>query len=264
MKRILLVVGVVLGLGAIGLTAAHADDNGYSTWCTDSGGSSTNVPNPFVGLSYESYPHETWVCYSTTANGSTNPEAAGGNVVAWNSGGSTGSECRGDRNASQTVVVECYNRVDATDPTSAPGSTAAASFKVGTTGPVPVGQTGAEVDPTTGTNSLGGATAGTGGRAGIGSGTCTWVNGTKSCPLGGITVADVTVHESDLVPVVNTYTPTPPCTGINNTCLPVGATVEVFDDTSNPTVSVQTPTSATPTTANAPRQCVHVNAICPP
>lgn len=271
MKRILVIAAVVLGLGAIGLTAAHADNTGASTHCTNGAPNETDVPNGFVGLSYEysgspTNPGHVQVCYSTTPNGSSSPEAAGGKFVVYNPQvhGQLAGECGGDRSTSQTAAVDCDVKVTPTDPSSAPGTTATGSAKVGATGPVNVGQTGVEVSPATSLNSLGGATPGTGGSAGLGSGTCTWVNGTTSCPLGGITVADVTVHESDLVPVVTTYPASPPCTGINNTCVPVGATVEVFDDTSNPTVSVKTPTSSTPTTANAPRQCVQVNATCPP
>lgn len=97
--------------------------------------------------------------------------------------------------------------------------------------------------------------------AGLGSGTCTYANGTPTCPVGGFTIAGVTVNEADLIPTVTPYTPTPPCTGINNTCIPVGATVEVGQDTSNPAIRVAT-LAATPTDVDTGPQCVQVNATC--
>lgn len=88
MKRIIVIVGVALGLGVIGFTAAHAANSGPSTWCTNGEGSSeTDVPNPYVALSAEHW--EDWngweiytVCWSTTPTGSSAPEAAGGNFQA--------------------------------------------------------------------------------------------------------------------------------------------------------------------------------------
>lgn len=79
---------------------------------------------------------------------------------------------------------------------------------------------GANVELVPSPNSPGGGN-GTGGVVRAGPGTCVWLhNTTPFCPVGGITVAGVTVNETDLLPVVETTStsPPPPCTGINNTC----------------------------------------------
>jgi len=130
-----------------------------------------------------------------------------------------------------------------------------------------VNWTGAEVGvPSTSTNApLNGTTAGSGGSLGSGPGTCAYVNSsTPICPLGGITVAGVTVNEADLVPVVTPITPTPPCTGVNNTCVPAGGTVRIFQDRTAPTVSATTGVTGGTNTVDAysTLNCVQVNASC--
>ena len=235
----LFVVAAVLGLGAIGLTTAYADSSGYSTWCTDGAGGSTDVPNPVVGLSYEPSPSALWVCYSTTPTGSGSPEAAGGNLVVWNPAAhpAGGVECRGDRGTNQTASVDCAALVIPTDPSSAPGTTASAFVQVGTVGPVTLGQTGAEVEsPVPSPNGPGGGD-GTGGIVNE-PGNCLYVNGTPDC-VPGRPVAVVTVAEGDL-PVVETR---PDCVNVNGTCqVPIvgGARVTVNGDTANETVYVDT------------------------
>lgn len=248
MNRILVIVGVVLGLGAIGLTAAHADNTGYSTWCTDGAQSGeTNVPAPFVGLSYETPPGGTgpsWVaaCYSTTPNGSSSPETAGGFVRVWNplSAGKLHTECLGDRTTSQTAAVDCNIVVTPTDPSAAPGTTATGSAKVGATGPVNVGQTGAEVNPTTTTNTPLSGAAGTGGSLGTGTGTCTWINGSRDCP-GALTVGGVTVNEGDAS--VGPHTAPGGCLTVGGGCVtsvPSGVGVDAFEgDPTNDTLTVE-------------------------
>lgn len=148
------------------------------------------------------------------------------------------------------------------DPSKPGGTVDVAMCDVAACGTV-LAPTGAEVDPATTTNAPLGGASGSGGSAGVGSGTCTWVNGSRSCPFGGITVAIVTVNEADLVPAVETTStsPPPPCTGINNTC--PGARVRTKDDPA-PTVDVNVLgiTGATWNHSLAP-QCVQVNSWCP-
>jgi hypothetical protein len=125
--------------------------------------------------------------------------------------------------------------------------------------------TGAEVEPDVDTNTpLNGTTAGSGATAGSGPSTCTYVNGVATCPLGGVTVAGVTVNEADLVPQVTPVTPTPPCTGVNNTCVPAGGTVRIFQDRTAPTGSVTTGVTGGTNTVDAysTLNCVQVNASC--
>ena len=122
-----------------------------------------------------------------------------------------------------------------------------------------LGSTGAYVNPVTGNDLPADGDSTTSASAGVGGGTCVSANGTGHCPS-GVTVAGVTINEADLVPVATTITPTPPCSGVNNTCLPTGVKVAVFDDTANPTLSVHTVTGTTP--VDVPRQCVQVNASC--
>jgi hypothetical protein len=127
-----------------------------------------------------------------------------------------------------------------------------------------LGPTGAYVaNPTTTTNAPLSGPAGSGASAGTGTGTCAYANGTSNCPA-GVTIAGITVNEADLVPSVTTHTPAPPCTGVNNTCLPVGGTVRVLNDTSRPTLSVTTGATGSTTNLDAAPTgvCVQVNAGC--
>lgn len=79
----------------------------------------------------------------------------------------------------------------------APGGTVDVSSCNGPSCATVLAPTGAEVNPTTSTNLPLLGAAGTGGSAGVGSGTCTYVNSsTPTCPF-GFTVAGVTVNESD-------------------------------------------------------------------
>lgn len=121
--------------------------------------------------------------------------------------------------------------------------------------------TGAEVGtPATSLTTSGSRPSGS---VGTGTGTCVYANSPSGTCPSGVKVAGITVNEADLIPSVTPSTPTPPCTGINNTCIPLGATVRIFQDTSNPTATVET--AATPATnvEVAPSgTCVQVNATC--
>jgi hypothetical protein len=245
LKRIIAIVGVVIGLGAIGLTAAHADNTGYSTWCTDGGGSSTDIPNGVVGLSYEAYPDHAWVCYSTTPNGSSSPEASGGAIRAGHE--QTGAYdrtlsvlCYGDRTNATMVTLDCANSVWITDDNnpSTTGRSASGAFSFGAAGPLGFGRTGIDVSYPVTTTTSSGATPG--GSTATGSGTCTYVNGTSPLCPSGADVARVNVATGDAS--VNPMTNPGGCiTAFGNPCwttAPNGAAVSVAEgDPTNDTVS---------------------------
>jgi hypothetical protein len=275
-RRLLGVLSVVFGAAALifGVGTAHADNTGASTYCTDGYpvGSPGETGVPGTGLSFETAvgaSGRNWVgvCYSTTPNGSPEPEVTGGRVFVYGPDEFSRYRvlCQGDRTTSQTVVVDCDVIVKPTDPTSAPGTTVTGSVKVGAIGPVNVGQTGAEVNPVTSTDLPGsGALGTTGGSLGVGSGTCAWVNSASPmCPFGtsGVTIAGVTVHEGDLPTATTTNTTPPPaCTGINGTC--PGAYIIVGGDSTNPTVVADLIVVGRQT-HNVPKNCVQVNSFCP-
>lgn len=120
--------------------------------------------------------------------------------------------------------------------------------------------TGAEVAPATVLEAPSDGDTRTGASAGSGS-TCVYVNGVPSCPA-GLTIADVTVNEADVAPQVSpNLSPAPPCTGVDNRCVP-GATVTVFGDAG---AAVAHDTAVTSPGAYDPgRRCVQVNATCAP
>lgn len=122
--------------------------------------------------------------------------------------------------------------------------------------------TGAELDVTPSINPPLSGAPGTGASVGAGPGTCIYLHGTATCATGEI--AAVTVNEADLVPTVTPHVPTPPCVGVDNTCLPNGAAVRLFQDTANPTVEVRTIASPTPTAVDVDPSgmCVQVNSVC--
>jgi hypothetical protein len=250
LKRIIAIAGVVLGLGAIGLTAAHAASSGPSTWCTNGDGTETNVPNPYVGLSYDHW--QNWygwelytACWSTTPAGSTAPEAAGGNFRAGYREDSPYDStlalwCEGDRTADTMATVDCANYVSTTDDhnTSTAGRSASGAFSFGAAGPLGFGRTGIDVASPATSTTTSGSTPGL--LAGTGGGTCTWVNGTSPYCPSGANVAGVNVATGDVSanPVTN---PGGCVTAFGNPCYltaPSGAGVQVAKgDASNDTVS---------------------------
>lgn len=248
MKRIVIVVLVLLGVGAAGVTAAHAGNQGPSTWCTSGDGSETDVPNPAVGLSADYWSNwNGWrlatVCYSTTPTGSSAPEAAGGAFrvgyrqdTTWEE--SVGVWCFGDRTASTMATVDCEGLIWTTDDWdySTLGRSASGRMQVGAASPVGIARTGVDIrlpDITTSTSPSKPAAA-----TSAVSGTCIWVNGSANCPGGG-TVAGVSVATGDIG--VSTRTVSGGCVGaLGNPCIttvPSGVAVTAGGgDAANPTV----------------------------
>ena len=250
MKRIIAVVGVVLGLGAMGLTAAHAADTGPSTHCTAGDGGETPIVGWPVAVATETNPSYNngtivMVCWSTTPQGSSNPEAAGGQFRVeyqksspWDS--SLALLCWGDRTTATMITVECDNTIYTTDDhnTSTAGRSASGSSSVGAGTPLGVGRTGVDVSYPVTTTTSSGATPG--GSMATGSGTCTYVNGTSLYCPSGTNVAGVNVATGDAS--VNPATNPGACiTAFGNPCwttAPSGAGVSVAKgDSSNDTVS---------------------------
>lgn len=206
MKRIVAIVGVVMGLGAIGLTAAHAADSGPSTWCTDGGGTETPVPNPWASASYDHW--ENWngwelytLCWSTTPEGSDSPETAGGalRVARSQDGSDVGLWCYGDRTEHTVATVDCNNTVTVD---GYPGLDRPAATVAGTAGVGPnnagFGRTGAE------TGGLPNVTPGnpnaqvTSTTVASSNANCVYVNGEPNCPGVGATVADTDLATDDV------------------------------------------------------------------
>ena len=272
-KRILVIVGVVLGLGAIGLTAAHADYDGYSMWCTDGVGGSegeTDVPNPLVGLSFEAPsgsagPQYVMVCYSTTPNRSEESEETGGNVsvhnpVAYPPGTVV---CRGDRTPQSVVTVDCLTTVtliDEGNPDTV-GTYVSASSQAATIGPVGVGRTGADVNPSMTTNDLPGDGDSTTRLSANAPAACSFFDGAVvTCP-GASTLGVITVNEADLPAATPTNSSPPPaCTGVDNTC--PGVTVRTQDDAAKPTVDVNLGITGVTWDNFVSETCVQVNSTC--
>lgn len=123
--------------------------------------------------------------------------------------------------------------------------------------------TGVEVGtPTTSLDAPFTGASGSSGAVGTGSGTCVYIDSyTGSCPLGGVSLAGVTVAEGDLMPSVTPTSTTPPpaCTGINNTC--PGATVRTGSDPATPTVQADV-LGTTLVRQDVGGQCVQVNSVC--
>lgn len=269
-KRILVIVGVVLGLGAIGLTAAHADYDGYSMWCTDGGPGETDVPNPLVGLSFEAAPGSAgpqyvMVCYSTTPNRSEESEETGGNVAVHNPltypPGTV--VCRGDRTPQSVVTVDCLTTVTLTDEGNPDtvGTYVTASSQAATIGPVGVGRTGADVNPSMTTNDLPGDGNRTTKLSANTPAACSFFDGAVvTCP-GASTLGVVTVNEADLPAITPTNSSPPPaCTGVDNSC--PGATVRTQDDAANPTVDVNLGITGVTWDNFMSETCVQVNSTC--
>ena len=249
-KRILAVVGVVMGLGVIGLTAAHASSSGPSTACTDGQGTEQSVPNPVVGVAVEVYPgyaggDMAQVCWSSTPWGSSAPEAAGGqarveHVPTGPSSARTSVTCAGDRTGATMVTIDCANYVytfeDGNPGTE--GKSLSGTFQAGASGPLGLARTGADLAyPATNATTSGAAPGGT---VGTGTGTCTYVNGTQAVCPSGAEVAGVNVATGDASasPATNpggcVTVGTNPCAAT----APTGAGVAVATgDASNDTVS---------------------------
>ena len=267
MKRVIAVVGVVVGLGAIGLTAAHAANSGPSTACTDGQGGEHPVPNPVVGLAVEEYPgygggNMAMLCWSTTPQGSGSPEAAGGQFRVEQNSSRLAVTCAGDRTAATMATIDCGNFVYFTDNPASPGNSVSLFSQLGPTSPVELYRTGAEVGvPSTALNQPNGGAAGSGVDVGSGSGTCGYADGTAVCVPGGRTIGVITVAEGDLPTATPTTTSPPPaCTGVNNSC--PGVTVRMFQDTSNPTLDVNLGITGVTFDPITTPQCVQVNSIC--
>lgn len=180
MKKTIAIIGVILGLGVLSASQAHADD--YSNACTNGFANDefgTWIGPVFIGYEISSnYNGEqrVLVCYRVDG---TAGELIGGNLYQWHFIGADtyGFRCEGDRAAGTTVAtVDCFNTVTLTDPSSNPGMTVSVSTWSPVTGPLNVGQTGAEVGPGAVPVAI---TTGGGGPI------C--VDGT--CPTAGVTVA---------------------------------------------------------------------------
>jgi hypothetical protein len=276
MRRTVAVAAVAVGIGAAGALPAFAGGNpgtpsgecrNGSPYGTDTERTILSSP-AYVGVEYSgaSDPDGTYfatVCYSDTPVGAPS-NLAGGFVHARVSPAGWGvTWCLSDPGVA--VQANCTDAVGVSlgDPnTSNTGKTVGGSVTANGIGAT-INQTGAEVgNPSTTTNAPFGGAAGTGGTLATGSGTCVYANGSPVCPVGGgLFVGGVTVNEADLVPSVTPSTPSsPPCTGVNNTCLPIGATVRILQDGSSPVVDARP--LGVPVTNDPGPQCVQVNATC--
>jgi hypothetical protein len=277
MRRTVAAAALAVGIGAAGALPAFAGGNpgtpsgecrNGSPYGTDT--ERTVLTSPaYVGVEYAgaNEPDGTFfatACYSDTPVGAPS-NLAGGFVHARVSPAGWGvAWCMSDPGAA--VQANCTDAIGVSlgDPNPATvGKTVGGSVAANGVG-VTVNQTGAEVgNPSTTTNAPFGGSAGTGGSAGLGAGTCVYANTTTgTCPVGGLTVAGTTVNEADAVPSVTPSTPSgPPCTGINNSCLPLGVTVRALQDSSNPVLGGTVAGIPVPI-PDPGAQCVQVNATC--
>jgi len=271
LKRIIIVVGLVLGLVGIGAVAAHAGSGSSADACRDgqpaSNPTTTENHDPTGRIAYEltdpgqghtwltlcasdspyGTPSAVWGGHVWTHLDTTSPNAVGFQLV-----------CVGDPAGVLTTNCSVAGAVDVTDPNPAtPGNTVSATVTPGGG----IGQTWAEVDAPVGTPNAPGGGDGTGGVVEIGPGTCVYADGTPTCPfVFPVTVGVVTVAEGDL-PDVHTE---PGCVNVNGTCqAPTvdGARVTLFGDTANDTVYVDTLVGGT-SDEHSPT-CVGVDDPCP-
>lgn len=250
MKRILPVVGIVVGLAALGLTGALASTPGQpSNYCSDGSPVGqehdiTTAPHTAyeVVTNYNGY---TWVdvCYSTTPKGSSSPEATGGDVLVMYHPTGNESEfyalCRGDRTAATVATIDCSNYVETTDDanSSTVGGSASGTSSFGAGPSVGFGRTGADVAVPTTTVSATGAQRGA--QVASGPGTCMYANGTPVYCPGASNLAGAFVAPGDASATVVTR-PGGCLTVGSNPCVatvPNGGVVVGKGDSTNNTVS---------------------------
>lgn len=266
MKRTLVIVGIVLGILGVGVTAAFAGgDTDPSYTCRDGlNETQATVPGYAVGAEGgQQGPGETGVtvCYSDTPNGSPSNVAGGFFHVRQDQDGETFLWCNADPGA--VFTFNCFSAgyvqtTDDEDPNTV-GRTVSAQVIVADD---TLGETGVQVGPITSVNLPGDATPGSGGSVVVGPGTCTYADGVEDCSPSGTTVAGVTVAEQHLVPGTNVQQFE--CVKVNGVCqVPIyGAAVEVGSEDQSPTVDATT--AAGPlVTDDVDYLCIEAGADCP-